>query len=45
VDWSTPSGGSSIPAVLWLSLASLLGAGAVLLLPETRRRELEEISG
>ena len=45
IDWGTPSGGSSIPALLWLSLAALLGAGAILLLPETRNRELEEISG
>jgi putative MFS transporter len=44
VDWATPAGGSSITAVLWISLFSLLGAGAVLLLPETRLRELEDIS-
>ena len=44
IDWATPEGGSAIPALLALSLVSLVGAGVVLLLPETRRRELEEIS-
>ena len=44
IDWGTPAGGSSIPAVLWMSLASFLGAAVILLLPETRQLELEEIS-
>lgn len=45
IHWATPEGGSAIPALLGLSLASLVGACAILLLPETGRRELEEISG
>ena len=44
VDWTTPAGGSAVPALLWLSLASLVGACVILLMPESRGRELEELS-
>ena len=40
----TPSGGSAVPAVRVVVWIALVAAVAVLLLPETGRRELEEIS-
>ena len=44
VAWGTEAGGSAVPMIDWIVFASL-GAGLVLLcLPETGRRELEEIS-
>lgn len=44
VDWGVPEGGSSVPWVLGVSLLSLAAAFVVLAVPETGRRELEEIS-
>ncbi len=44
VGWLTPAGASVVPALLWISLAAAAGACVVLLLPETRQRELEDIS-
>ncbi len=45
VAWGTASGESNIPMISWVVLATL-GAGLVMLLvPETGRRELEDISG
>lgn len=44
VDWGVPHGGSSIPWILGVSLLSLVAAFLVLLVPETGRRELEEIN-
>jgi len=41
----TPAGESAVPAISVVVFASLLAAGVVLFLPETRSRELEEISG
>ena len=44
VAWGTAAGSSAVPMLDWIVFASL-GAGLVLLcLPETGRRELEEIS-
>lgn len=45
VDWGVPEGGSSVPWVLGVSMFSLVAAFIVLMVPETSRRELEEISG
>jgi MFS family permease len=44
VAWGVPEGGSSVPWVLGVSLFSLVAALVVLAVPETGRRELEEIS-
>jgi MFS family permease len=45
VDWGVPEGGSSVPWILGVSLLSLAAAFVVLAVPETGRRELEDISG
>ena len=44
VDWGVPEGGSSVPWVLGVSMFALVAAFIVLTVPETSRRELEEIS-
>lgn len=44
VAWLTPAGGSVVPALSWVAMAALVAAVLVLLLPETGRRELEEIA-
>ena len=44
VSWLTPTGQSAIPAVEIVLFATLVAAAAVLFLPETGRRALEEIS-
>jgi MFS transporter, putative metabolite:H+ symporter len=44
VSWLTADGESAIPAVRIVAFASLFSAGALLLLPETGSRELEDIS-
>jgi MFS family permease len=44
VSWLTPTGESAIPAVEIMLFATLAAAGVVLLLPETGRRTLEEVS-
>jgi MFS family permease len=44
VSWLTIEGESAIPAVELVSFSVLLAAVAVVALPETGRRELEEIS-
>ena len=44
VEWGVPEGGRSVPWVLGVSLLSLAAALVVLAVPETGRRELEDIS-
>jgi MFS family permease len=44
VAWGTPEGARTTPMVSIVVFAALLAALLLLLLPETRRRELEEIS-
>jgi putative MFS transporter len=44
VSWGVPAGGSSVPWILGVSLLSLAAAFVVLGVPETGRRELEDIS-
>ncbi len=44
VGWGVPAGGSSVPWVLGVSLLSLVAAFVILGVPETGRRELEDIS-
>jgi MFS family permease len=45
VAWGTPDGTSNTPMICAVSLSCLVAGAVVLLLPETGRRELEEISG
>ena len=44
VSWGTLSGESVIPMVEWVVLGPLAAGVVVLFLPETGRRELEDIS-
>ncbi len=44
VSWGTPSGESVVPMVEWVILGPLAAGVVVLFLPETGRRELEDIS-
>ncbi len=44
VSWGTPSGESVVPMVEWVILGPLAAGLVVLFLPETGRRELEDIS-
>jgi len=44
VEWGVPEGGRSVPWVLGVSLLSFAAALVVLTVPETGRRELEDIS-
>lgn len=45
VSLLTPEGQSSVPIIVAVCFAPVVAAGLVVLLPETRSRELEEISG
>ena len=44
VDWGTPDGGSTVPMISGVVFVAGIAALVVLLLPETGRRELEEVS-
>lgn len=44
VAWGTPDGASNVPMISWVVLASAVAALLVLALPETGRRELEDVS-
>ena len=44
VGWGTAQGASNTPMISLVVFVSLVAAGVILLLPETGRRELEEIS-
>jgi MFS family permease len=45
VDWGTPDGGSNTLMITLVALLCLPAGATVLLLPESSRRELEDISG